>query len=191
VIFVTAYDEHALRAFEVHALDYILKPYTDERFMLALQRAKDQIHQKKVHQFSQRLIEMLDYRRQQLEEIEPSPIGPESLYLHRLVVKSNGRIFFIKTPEIDWIEAADYYVQLHIGAESYLLRETLSNLVRRLDPNQFQRIHRSTVVNLDRVISMEPYFHGNHIVFLKDGTQLTMSRRHRHRLESVLGRTLV
>ena len=183
VIFVTAYDQHALRAFEVHALDYLLKPFKDERFRTALEHAKTQIRQQKVSEVSQRLVALLEQTMGKASTPAPSDDEP---YLRRLVVKTGGRVFFINVEEIDWIEAADYYVRLHVGRASHLLRETMSNLERQLDPQQFQRIHRSTIVQLDRIAALEPVYHGDYVVLLRDGTHLKMSRRHRQKVEAVL-----
>lgn len=184
VIFVTAYDQHALRAFEVHALDYLLKSYSDDRFEAALRRAKEQIRQKKVSEISQRLVALLDDRKQ-------GKARPErDAYLTRLVVKSGGRVFFLKTAEIDWIEAADYYVYLHVGGKSHLLRETMNGLEKQLDPRKFQRLHRSTIVNLDRIKELQPHVHGDYTVILQDGTQLKLSRSYRQQLELALGRSI-
>ncbi len=179
VVFVTAYDQHALRAFEVHALDYLLKPFKDDRFRTALAHAKTQIRQQKVSEVSQRLVALL-------EQTTGSTPSNDEPYLRRLVVKTGGRVFFINVDEIDWIEAADYYVRLHVGPTSHLLRETMSNLERQLDPQQFQRIHRSTIVQLDGIAALEPAYHGDYVVLLRDGTQLKMSRRHRQKVEAVL-----
>jgi two-component system LytT family response regulator len=184
VIFVTAYDQHALRAFEVHALDYLLKSYSDERFEAALRRAKEQIRQKKVNEISQRLVALLDDRKQGQAQPE------NGAHLTRLVVKSGGRVFFLKTAEIDWIEAADYYVYLHAGGKSHLLRETMNGLEKQLDPAKFQRIHRSTIVNLDRVKELQPHVHGDYTVILQDGIQLKLSRSYRPKLEAALGRSI-
>ncbi len=181
VVFVTAYDQHALRAFEVHALDYLLKPFKDDRFRTALEHAKTQIRQQKVSEVSQRLVALLE----QTTGSTPAP-SKDELYLRRLVVKTGGRVFFINVEKIDWIEAADYYVRLHVGGASHLLRETMSNLERQLDPQQFQRIHRSTIVQLDCIAALEPAYHGDYIVLLRDGTQLKMSRRHRQKVEALL-----
>ncbi len=189
VIFVTAYDQHALKAFEVHALDYLLKSYTDERFTSALQRAKDHIRQKKVSEISQRLLALLDSQKSATAADEKPAIGNEP-FLKRLVVKSGGRVFFLKTEEIDWIEAADYYVYLHVGGKSHLLRETMNALEKRLDPIKFQRIHRSTIVNLDRIKELLPHAHSDYIVVLHDGTRLKLSRSYRQKLEAVLGHSL-
>jgi len=186
VVFVTAYDQHALHAFEVHALDYVLKPFKDERFRQALERAKTQIRQQKVSEVSRRLVALLDHP-PGTDHLTPPA---EASYLTRLVVKAGGRIFFIKAEEVDWIEAADYYVRLHVRDKSHLLRETMSNLEQQLDPRRFQRIHRSTIVRLDRIASLEPYYHGDYTVRLRDGTRLRMSRRYRQRVEAVLRRSL-
>jgi two-component system LytT family response regulator len=185
VVFVTAYDQHALRAFEVHALDYLLKSYSDDRFEAALRRAKEQIRQKKVSEISQRLVALLD---SQKREARKHPNGES--FLTRLAVKTGGRVFFLKANEIDWIEAADYYVYLHAGAKSHLLRETMNRLEKQLDPAQFQRLHRSTIVNLDRIKELQPNAHGDYTVILKDGTQLKLSRSYRPKLEAALGRSL-
>ncbi|MGH7449773.1 MAG: LytR/AlgR family response regulator transcription factor [bacterium] len=185
VIFVTAYDQHALRAFEVHALDYLLKSYSDERFEAALRRAKEQIRQKKVNEVSQRLVALLDGQK---PGRDPAP--DNGIYLTRLVVKTGGRVFFLKTSEIDWIEAADYYIYLHAGGKSHLLRETMNALEQQLDPHKFQRIHRSTIVNLDRLKELQSHVHGDYTVILHDGTQLKLSRGYRPKLEAALGRSL-
>jgi two-component system LytT family response regulator len=186
VIFVTAYDQHALRAFEVHALDYLLKSYSDDRFDAALRRAKEQIRQKKVNEISQRLVALLDSQKQEKAQSQPG----SGTYLTRLVVKSGGRVFFLKAAEIDWIEAADYYVYLHVGGKSHLLRETMNALEKQLDPRKFQRLHRSTIVNLDRIKEMQPHAHGDYTVILHDGTPLKLSRGYRPKLEAALGRSL-
>ena len=189
VVFVTAFDEYALRAFEVHALDYLLKSYSDDRFEAALRRAKEQIRQKKVNAISRRLLAMLNEHHGNDPAAEISRDTREN-FLQRLVIKAGGRVYFLKTHEIDWIEAADYYVSLHAGGKSHLLREPLHSLERRIDPAKFQRIHRSTIVNLDRIQELQPNAHGDYVVILRDGTQLKMSRAHRQSLESILGRRI-
>jgi two-component system LytT family response regulator len=188
VIFATAYDEHAVRSFEVHALDYLLKPFKDDRFRTALKRAKTQIQQQKVSEVSQRLVALLEHATGDAPSPARSP-APSS-YLTRLVIKAGGRVFFINVEEIDWIEAADYYVRLHVGGKSHLMRETMTNLERQLDPRRFQRIHRSTIVQLDSIATLEPYYHGDYVVLLRDGTQLKMSRRYRQKVEAALGQSL-
>ncbi len=178
VIFVTAYDQYAVQAFEVHALDYLLKPFDKERFHSALQRAKSYIEQQKQGDARERVLALLEGLRAARRQAS------------RLVVKSGGRVFFLKTEEIDWIEAAGNYVRLHVGNETHLLRETMSAIEKKLDPNQFIRIHRSTFVNMEKIKELQPWFHGEYVVILRDGTQLTMSRSYRNHLPELLGKAL-
>jgi len=175
IIFVTAYDRYAVKAFEVHAVDYLLKSFDRERFHDALRRAKEQIRGSREGLWHERLtglLEELQWRQKQLT---------------RLVIRSAGRIFFLRVEEIDWLEAADNYVRIHVGRESHLVRETLQSLQERLDPSRFLRIHRSTVVNLDRIKELHPLFHGDYVVKLVDGTELSLSRNYREKLAGPLG----
>jgi len=174
VIFVTAYDRYALRAFEVHALDYLLKPFDDERFGKAVQRARRQIERKSIDDLSSRLRGLLD------------DLQSTRKYVERLVVKSAGRIFFLSVAEIDWIEAADNYVRLHAGRESHLLRETMSSLEKKLDPAQFVRVHRSRIVNIRKIKELRPLFRGEYDITLRDGTRLESGRGYRDRLQKLL-----
>jgi two-component system LytT family response regulator len=176
VIFVTAYDKYALRAFEVYALDYLLKPFDRERFDKALQRARLEIQRDRGGDTNERILALL-------EEIKHKP-----KHLERIVIKSNGRIFFLKSEESDWIEAEGNYVRIHTGKESYLIRETITSLESQLNPKRFLRIHRSTIVNIDRIKELQPWFHGDYRILLKDGTQLTMSRSYREKLHELLGK---
>jgi len=176
VVFVTAFDQYALRAFEVHALDYLLKPFDRERFQQALGRARDAIAGRETREVNRRIGAML------------SELAPERRWAGRLLVKTNGKTLLLRTEEVDWIEAAANYVKLHRGREVHLLRETMSALEGRLDPSRFVRIHRSTIVNLDRVAHLEPWFHGDYVVKLADGTSLTLSRTYREKVEERLGR---
>ena len=180
IIFVTAFDQYAIRAFEVHALDYLLKPFDDARFEKALAQAKKQIEQREINRLSKRLVRLLEER-----DTEPNKARPSG-YLSRLMVKSASRIFFLKVDEIDWIEAADYYVKLHVGQKSHLLRETMSDMEAKLDPEKFLRIHRSAIVNLDRVKEMHAHFNGEYLVILHDGTELKLSRSRREQLQQML-----
>lgn len=175
IIFVTAYDQYALRAFEFYALDYLLKPFDRRRFEKAMQRARERILKEKGDELNQRTIALL-------EEIKA-----RSHHLSRLVVKAGGRVFFIKTEEIDWIEAEGKYVRLHVGKESHLLREAISSLEAQLDPAKFLRIHRSTIVNIDRIRELQPWFHNEYRVILRDGTELMLSRSCRKKLGDLLG----
>jgi two-component system LytT family response regulator len=190
VVFVTAYDRYAVRAFEVQALDYLLKPFDDARFARTLLRAKAQVRQREVKSLSQRLIALLEnYEQAQPHQAEPSANPQtESGWLTRLMIKSAGRICFLKADEIDWIEAADYYVQLHAGGKAHLLRERMHELEARLDPARFQRIHRSAIVNLERVKELQPNAAGDCTIILRDGTALKLSRHRRAKLEAALAR---
>lgn len=178
VIFVTAYDQHALKAFQVRALDYLLKPFDRERFHEALQRARTQIQRAETGDLGRRLLALVkDLRRDQ----------PKT---DRLVVKSGGRLFFLRTDEIDWIEAAGNYVRLHVGNTSHLLRETMNAIESRLDPEKFFRIHRSRIVNMERIQEMQPWLNGEYAVLLRTGTRLTLSRGYREKLQDRLARTV-
>ena len=184
VVFVTAFDRYALKAFEVHALDYLLKPFSDARFEKALRQAKAQIGQREISHLSRRLLALLEDRG--ARPPATTPTARATNYLTRLMVKSAGRVFFLKADEIDWVEAADYYVKLHVGRKSHLLRESMSELESKLDPEKFLRIHRSSIVNLDRVREMHPRFGGEYAVLLHDGTELKLSRTRREHLQRLL-----
>jgi two-component system LytT family response regulator len=175
IIFVTAHDHFALKAFQAQALDYLLKPFDDERFAQSLQRARTYLNGNAAGEIRERLARLVQGL--------PSP----GQYLSRVAVKSAGRVLFLKAGEIDWIEAAGNYVNLHVGKESYLLRGRMSELEKRFDPEQFFRIHRSTMVNLDRVKELQPLFKGESVVILKDGRQLSASRSCSQRLQALLG----
>ena len=177
VVFVTAYDQHALRAFEAGALDYLLKPFDRERFDISWQRAKAQIVHERDGGRDQRILALL-------EELKAG----SNRYLERLVIKSGGRIYFLETNEIDWIEAEGNYVSVHSGKKSHLLRETISSLESQLDPRKFLRIHRSSIVRIDRIKELQPWFHGEYHVILQNGTQLMLSRNYREKLQEALGK---
>jgi len=176
VIFATAYDQYAVRAFEVHALDYLLKPFDRERFDAAWQRAKAQIIHERNDGTDERIIALLE------------DLKAGNKYLERLVIKAGGRIYFLETNEIDWIEAQGNYVSVHNGKKSHLLRETISNLETQLNPKKFVRIHRSSIVRIDRIQELQPWFHGEYRVILQNGTQLTLSRNYREKLQDALGK---
>ena len=176
VIFVTAYDQHALKAFQVRALDYLLKPFDRERFTEALARARKQIERNETGDIGKRLLALVkDLRKDQ----------PRS---DRLVVKSGGRLYFLRVDEIDWVEAAGNYVRLHVGTTSHLLRETMNAIEGRLDPEKFFRIHRSRIVNMERIQELQPWLNGEYAVLLRTGTRLTLSRGYREKLQERLGR---
>lgn len=166
IIFTTAYDQYALKAFEVHAIDYLLKPFDQERFQKALKHAL----QPATSQLPEQLSSLI------------SALNKQRNYLQRLLIKITGRIIIIKVEDIDWIEAEEKYVQLHVGKDKYLYRETMSTLEQELDPQKFVRIHRSYIVQLDFIKELSPWSHGDYLVILKDGTELNMGRNYRERL---------
>lgn len=176
VIFITAHDDHALRAFEVRALDYLLKPVDTERFQAAMASARTRLQDAKNTDFRKEVLDLLDSRREKAAE--------------RLVVKSEGRVVFVSTDEIDWIEAAGNYAKLHVEDDEYLIRETMIGLERKLDGKNFVRIHRSAIVNLERVREMQPLFHGEYSIKLTTGAELTLSRGYRDNLQKLLGDSL-
>jgi two-component system LytT family response regulator len=176
VIFVTAYDEYALKAFEYHALDYLLKPFNRDRFQETLRHARASLERRRAGDLGRRLLALVN------------DIKPEAPRLERLVVKSGGRVFFLRTDEIDWIEAAGNYVRLHLGEESHLFRETMNRMETRLDARRFVRIHRSRIVNTERIKELQPWFNGEYVVILRNGTRLTLSRGYRDRLQDQLGK---
>jgi two-component system, LytTR family, response regulator len=179
VVFVTAYDQHALRAFEVQALDYLLKPFDADRFEGALRRVRRQLDSQDAGDISRRLLALV----RDLKSERPARS-------ERLVVKSGGRLFFLRADEIDWIEAAGNYVRLHVGTEGHLLRETMNSIEARLNPETFFRIHRCHIVNIERIKELQPWFNGEYVVILRNGARLTLSRGYRERLQERLGKPL-
>lgn len=178
IIFVTAYDQYAVRAFQVRALDYLLKPFDRERFEQALERARAHIRSERRDDLNARLLDLLADAR------------ARAGYLERLIIKAEGRIFFLKTEEIEWIEAEGNYVCLHVKQQKHLFREAISNLEKQLDPRQFQRIQRSAIVNLDFIRELHPWSRGDYKVILRDGTELKLSHRYKSNLDRHLGGTL-
>ena len=177
VVFTTAYDEYALRAFEVHALDYLLKPFDRARFQRALDRVRESRERRRAGDLGRRLLAMV----QDLKpEAEPAP--------ERMVVKSGGRIFFIRVDEIEWVDAAGNYVRLHVKGEAHLFRETMTAMEKRLDAAQFVRIHRSHIVNIAHVKELQPGIAGEQVVVLRGGARLTLSRGYRARLRERMGK---
>jgi two-component system LytT family response regulator len=178
VVFVTAYDEYALRAFEVHALDYLLKPFSSDRFRAALGHAR----------------EHLARRRTAPGPNQETGAGMRDEQLsgrrNRIMVKSGGRIHFVRTADIEWCEAAGNYVRMHVGHQEYLVRDTMGHLESQLDGQQFVRIHRSTIVNVDRIQEMQSSFNGEYVVLLRNGTRLTLSRGYRETIQARLGKPL-
>jgi len=203
VLFVTAYDEHAQRAFDVHAVDYVLKPVDGERFRAAFDKARKQRANAVA---AERLGELLETVRRLADggaaeardgaaalaslagaAAPGAPAAAAGRYASRILVKQDGRMFFVKTTEIDWIEADRNYVRLHVGKTAHTIRERISHLEETLDPRLFARIHRSTIVNLNRVREMQQWFSGDYVVILEDGTRLRLSRHYRDRVEKQVG----
>lgn len=179
VVFVTAYDQYALRAFEVHALDYLLKPFNDARFRAALHRAKEHLRLRRVSAMTERLLSLLGPSSSSPPSSSTPPADPSGA--RRLSIRDAGRVVFLPTAEVDWVEAADYYVQVHAGGRCYLHRESMQRLEAQLDPGRFVRIHRSAIVNWERV--REVRAHGREVlVRLQDGTELRVARSHRDKL---------
>ncbi len=179
VIFITAYDEYALRAFEFHALDYLLKPFDRERFQKAVMHARETLKSNTPdHVSTEQIRALLDSMKK--------PAGT----LDRLIVKTNGRIIFLRIEEIDWMEAAGNYIKLHVGNESHLVRETMNNLEQQLDPQKFIRVHRSTIINIEKIKELQPYFNGEYKIFLTNNTQVILSRGYRDNFTKVLGKPL-
>jgi two-component system LytT family response regulator len=178
VIFVTAFDRYALRAFDVHALDYLLKPFDRDRFRDALTRARERVERRSDADLERKLLALVN-------DLKP---GPQPL--ERFVIKSGGRVFFLRARDIEWIEAAGNYVKLHVGPETHVFRETMNSIEAKLDPAMFFRIHRSHIVNIERVRELQPWFNGEYVVFLTSGARLTLSRGYREKLQDRIGRPL-
>ncbi len=176
VVFTTAYDEYALKAFEVHALDYLLKPFGRDRFQQALVHARAHVERRRAGDLGLRLMALVQ------------DVKPEPQRLDRLVIKSGGRVYFLRTEDIVWVEAAGNYVRLHLAEGSHLFRETMNGMEARLDARRFVRIHRSRIVNSDRIKELQPWFNGEYVVILQNGTRLTLSRGYREKLQERLGK---
>jgi two-component system LytT family response regulator len=180
-IFVTAYDRYAVRAFEAHAIDYLLKPFSDERFDAALEHARKSLRRAAKTEWMSRIGNLLD---------DAAPVTLGAGPLERIVLKSGGRVTFLELKDLDWISAAGVYLHLHIGGKTHLYRSSITAFLQRLDPKRFVRVHRSTVVNTDRIRELRPRGHGDFTIVLHDGRELTLSRAYRSRLEHWLRQPL-
>jgi two-component system LytT family response regulator len=174
VVFVTAYDSYALRAFEAQAFDYLLKPFDRKRFTEVLKRAKQQVELKRQGAVNTRLLTLLE------------GIDQKRFESDRIAIRSGGSTILLRTASIDWVEAADNYVNVHSGGETHIVRETMQSFEQRLDPARFVRIHRSTIVNLDRVTQIQPWLRGDYQVVLQDGSKLALSRSRKDKVRSLL-----
>ena len=172
VIFTTAYDQYAVRAFDQHALDYLLKPFDQERIHRALERTRTELLKTGNGELTSRILDWLASSRAEVDR--------------RLVIKAGGRVVFLDSDEIDWIEAAANYVRVHAGKDNYLLREGIGSIAQRLDPGQFLRVHRSTIVNVSRIRELQPCNSAEYIVVLKDGKELSCSRGYRAELQHLI-----
>ena len=179
VVFVTAYEQYAIRAFEIHALDYLLKPFDQARFEKAMKHVREKFADQRQNETEQKQIAAL------LENVKQKP-----RFLDRLVIKADGRIIFLKTEDIDWIQADDKYVHLHAGNKSHLVRQTLGAMEAQLDTQKFIRVHRSAIVNIGRIKELQPMFTGEHTIILENGTKLTLSRSYKNKLFELLGNPL-
>jgi two-component system LytT family response regulator len=177
-VFVTAYDQHAIHAFESNALDYLLKPFSDERFEATLARARSRLNERQAGEIGQRILHMV------------SATLPAKRFLDRVVLKSADAMHFIRVADIDWVEGAGVYVNLHVSGKSLLYRAALNQLAENLDPAKFVRVHRSAIVNIDSIVRLEPISHGEFHIVLKNGGCARLSRSYRGALQRLLGQTL-
>ncbi|MBL7961098.1 response regulator transcription factor [bacterium] len=184
IIFVTAHDSYALKAFDINAVDYILKPFDDERFYHALDRACELIEQKETGAWAKRVFKMLNG----LQQEPGAAASSNSNYLDRIVIRTSGRIHFASTDAIDWIEASGKHLDIHAGKSVHRIRESMSDLERKLDPKKFLRIHRSYIINISRIREMQSWHKGEYMVILENDTKLVTGRGYRDNLNLLLNR---
>jgi two-component system LytT family response regulator len=196
VIFVTAYDRFAIRAFEIRALDYLLKPFDDERFFDAVERAKQAVRSPDFNDIRDRVLDLVSATGLKAQggntaaSYRPDREPPGKGYPVRIAIKEKGRIYLVHFDEIDWIEAADYRVRIHATHKSFILRESMRSIEGRLDPTRFLRVSRSAIVNLDRIKEIQPFARGSHMIILESGTRVLLSRSRKEALEALLDRRL-
>ena len=179
VVFVTAHDQYALRAFDVHALDYLLKPFDEDRLRLTVERVRAHLRRERApgeDPAATRVLRLLD------------ELGAARGWLDRLVIRTEDRVFFVRTRDVDWFEAAGKYIQVHVGKQAHQIREAMTKLEQSLDPRQFVRISRFAIVNVDRIRELQPWFQGEYVVILTDGQRLTTTRGYRDEVNRLLGR---
>ena len=178
VVFTTAYEQYAIRAFETHAIDYLLKPFDQVRFAKSMSHARERLRERQSEGERLQVAALLDH------------VKNRPAHLDRLLVRAGARIIFLKVEAVEWIEADDKYVHLHAGPVSHMVRQTLGAMEEQLDPNKFLRIHRSAIVNVERIKELHPLFGGEYSVIMEDGTELPLSRSYKDRLFRLLGRPL-
>jgi two-component system LytT family response regulator len=182
VVFTTAYDQFAVRAFEAHAMDYLLKPFERERLHQVIERARSELVKFHNRDLTTRILDLLVNK--------PEPKVESKRTNDRMVIRTGGKVVFLDLAEVDWIEAAANYVKLNVGRESYLLREGISRVSERLDPDRFVRIHRSVIVNVRKIKELQPCDSGEYIAVLRNGKELSCSRGYRAELQRLIGRNL-
>ena len=190
IVFVTAHEEHALRAFEARAMDYLVKPFDDDRFNAMMERVRTRVRQQRLEAATGQLRALLGGAPGAAPQEGAASAESESGRLDRIVLRANDRVRIVKAETVDWIEAESIYARLHLGKESWLIRMPMHELEARLDPRRFARIHRSTIVNLDRVRELREQFRGDFVVVLTDGVELKLSRSRKAHLEELLGQSL-
>jgi two-component system LytT family response regulator len=174
VVFVTAHDKYAIQAFEINAIDYLLKPVTEDRFAQALARARTRLAQRRPEDASRRILSLLE------------SIAAPKRFLRRIAVRSAGRTVFVNVEDVDWIEAAENYVQLHAGRTEYLLHVALSTLEKSLNPERFLRVQRSVIVNVSRIKEMQPAAHGEYVITLQSGARVQSGRAYHEKLKTLM-----
>jgi two-component system, LytTR family, response regulator len=184
VVFTTAYDQFAIRAFEAHALDYLLKPFERERLHQAIERARTELLKSHNHDLTTRILDLLAKKTEVEAKAESKQVDD------RMVIRAGGKVVFLDVKDIDWIEAAANYVKLNVGRDSYLLREGIGSISERIDPNRFVRIHRSVIVNVHKIKELQPCDSGEYIAVLKNGKELSCSRGYRTELQRLIGKNV-
>ncbi len=193
VVFVTAYDKYAVKAFEFHALDYLLKPIEDERFDETVRFALSRMNQRNLEAYAKRLKEAVDNypdRAGDSPTLVRGTVTSSANYLERIAVKAHDRIYMLPVSNIDWIESGGDYIYLHAESQKHIVRQTMTSLEQKIDPMKFVRIHRSAIVNVDSIKSLHPNEHGDYDVYLKTGEKLKLSRSYRNHFQEVIGNSL-
>lgn len=178
VVFITAHDRYALNAFDQNAVDYLLKPFDQERFDRMLDRVRTRVTQRENSEFAERIQNMIANNQDASTQIKP---------LRKITIKESNRVFFVDTKDVDYFEASGNYVAIHTGPKTHLLYESLGNMETKLDPEKFARVHRSTIINIESIKELRTHFNGEYVVVLKDDTRLKISRSYREKVKPLLG----